>query len=464
MKQLVVILISCLVIIVSCKKETFNTSGSARLTISVDTLFFDTVFTSVGSVTHLFRIYNDNSQKLKLSAIQISGGAASNFKINVDGFPGPEVRDVDIEPHDSLYVFVSVKIDPGIDDLPFVVQDSIKIEFNGNTKWVQLEAWGQNANFLRSKVVSGSEVWINNRPYVILGSLLVDTNAVLTIEKGCRIYLHADAPIIVDGTLIINGEKFDSTRVSFQSDRLDEPYRDFPASWPGIYFREQSKDNMMQFAVVKNAYQGIVADKPSVNANPKVTMSECIVDNCYDAGIFGLRSSIKAVNCLISNCGRSIVLAYGGVYDFNHCTDVAVSNSFFLHKDPVLVLTNFIREDGNLLTADLSATFKNSIFWGENSSVENEVVVLKEGISIFNVSFENCLWKNKDNPSNVVSTNILNNQNPLFDSVNTQKRYFNFRLKSGSPAINQGTPTGIVIDLDGMPRVGIPDIGCYEKQ
>jgi hypothetical protein len=58
------------------------------------------------------------------------------------------------------------------------------------------------------------------------------------------------------------------------------------------------------------------------------------------------------------------------------------------------------------------------------------------------------------------------NTPPMFDSINTQLKYYNFRLQPGSPAIDKGVNTGISIDLDGKPRpVGLlPDLGCYEKQ
>ena len=36
--------------------------------------------------------------------------------------------------------------------------------------------------------LKGNITWTNNLPYVILGSLVVDTNATLTIEPGCKIY------------------------------------------------------------------------------------------------------------------------------------------------------------------------------------------------------------------------------------------------------------------------------------
>src|SRR5207344_1994342 len=99
--------------------------------------------------------------------------------------------------------------------------DSIQIVYNDNDRFVQLESWGQNAHFLRNRTLTGNVTWKNDLPYVILGGLQIDTTASLTIDRGCRIYLHADAPIIVDGTLEVLGEKFDSTRVYFQGDRLD---------------------------------------------------------------------------------------------------------------------------------------------------------------------------------------------------------------------------------------------------
>lgn len=450
----------------SCKKESFITSSSASLSTTADTLHFDTVFTTTGSVTQFFRIYNQNNQKLRLSKVTLGGGSQSYFKMNVDGTSGTEVTNIEMDANDSIYVFVTVKIDPTAANLPFIVQDSVRIEYNGNVRWVQLEAWGQNANFYRSTLITGNVTWTNNRPYVITGGLLVDQNASLTIEKGCRIYLHADAPFIVDGTLKVTGEKYDSTRVTFKGDRLDDPYRNFPGGWPGIYFRETSKDNVLEFTNILNAYQGIVAEKPSVNANPKVTLTQCIVDNCYDAGILGVQSNIKAENCLVSNCGKNVLLGYGGQYDFNHCTVASFSNSYILHKDPVLLVTNYVKDGNTILTAGCTAGFKNCIFWGENGTVEDEVVTDKQGATIFNINFQNCLWKVKTAPTNVTATSIIDKLPPLFDSISTQLKFYNFRLRDESPAINAGVATSATIDLDGLPRNvgGKPDLGCYEKQ
>src|ERR1019366_10704026 len=186
-------------IIFSCKKESFITSPQAKLSTSADTLKYNTVFTSVGSVTQSFKIFNDNNQKLRLSQVKLAGGASSYFKINVNGTAASEVDNIDIAANDSIYVFAQVNINPNSENLPFLIQDSILISYNGNQQFVQLQAYGQNANFLNSLLIKGNVTWNNTLPYVVLGGILVDSNAILTIQPGPRISLHATAPFLVNG-------------------------------------------------------------------------------------------------------------------------------------------------------------------------------------------------------------------------------------------------------------------------
>jgi hypothetical protein len=447
----------------ACRKDSYITSPDALVIFSSEELKFDTVFSTTGSTTQFFKIINENNKKLKVNSVTLMGGSSSPYRINVDGFVGPDVTDLDIEANDSLYVFVSVTVNPNAANLPFIVRDSIRVSYNGEERFVQLEAWGQNAHFFRDKKITGSEIWNNDLPYVILGSLTVDTPGTLTINKGCRVYVHADAPLIIDGTLIVNGEKDTVDRVNFRGDRLDEPYRDFPASWPGLFFRGSSKDNVLNYAVIRNAYQGIAIQDPSPNANPKITLNECIIDNAFDAGIIALNSSIRARNCLISNSGKNVALAKGGDYQFVHCTVVSYSNNFVLHRDPVLFVSNFINVNNTIVTANLNALFRNCIFWGENGTVDDEVVVVRTGATTFNVNFDYGLWKVLNPPANATITQVINNQQPLFDSVNVSKMFYSFRLKDISPAVDKGTNAGITLDLDGRSRPnGLPDLGCYE--
>lgn len=460
--------IGCIIllcVLFSCKKESFIKSGSASLSTSIDTLKFDTVFTTTGSVTQSFKIFNGNDQKLLLSHVRLAGGNTSYFKLNVDGTPGQEINNIELLPNDSAYVFVQVKINPTSADLPFVIRDSISISYNGNIKYIQLEAFGQNARFYRNLVLRGSSAWASDLPIVILGGLLVDTTATLTIRKGTRIYLHPDAPLIVNGTLIVQGTK--DEKVIFASDRIDPFYRDLPAGWPGIYFTGSSKNNKIDFAIIKNAYQGIVSQEGTTNGLPKVVLSHSIIDNIYDAGLFGINSSIEADNCLISNCGKNISLVLGGNYSFTHCTVATYGNFFVDHNFPVLLATNFIEQNSTVYTGDLKASFTNCIFWGEGGTIENEIILGKKPNALFDVTFENMVYKNKDadfSPA-ILTGNNFENTDPKFDSINVTKNYYDFHITKdiNSPAIDQGSPTPYPTDLDEKNRNVLPDLGCYEK-
>ena len=448
------------VLLLACRKEHSTTDPSLQLTINADTLHFDTVFTTTGSVTQSFKIFNTANEGIHIASIRLAGGSASPFKINCNGTPGPVVEDVALAANDSAYVFVTTTISATSAATPFVVQDSIEIAYNGNTRNVQLQAYGQNAHFLHNYTVTGNEVWKADLPYVLLGTFSVAENAHLTITEGCRIYAHADAPLIVNGQLTVQGDHWDSTRVVFTGDRLDAPYRDLPGSWPGLLFKPSSHDNRLQYAVLKNATQAVAVEASPVTN--KLQLNETIIDNAYDAGIIASNAAITAQNILVSNCGRNIVLTNGGTYNFAHATVAGFSTSYLPHKQPVLSVTN-ASENNN--SHDLSAVFRNCIFWGESGGlVPEEVVVSKSGNSAFSVLFDGVLWPLAAAPEGTTVTQPIV-QDPEFVSIDPWNQFYDFHLKETSPARNRGVASNVSLDLDGRPRpVGAPDLGAYEEQ
>jgi hypothetical protein len=452
----------------SFKKDSFITSKDPSIiSTSTDSLKYDTVFTQTGSITQSFKIFNSNNQKLLLSKVELMGGNASSFKININGMPTSEADNITIDANDSIYVFVSVTINPNTAKLPFIVSDSILISYNGNSKFVQLQAYGQNAHFFTNKTINNDTTWTNDLPYVILGSLQVSTAATLTIQQGCRIYSHATAPFLVNGTLLINGTKQDS--VVFTGDRLDVDYKNLPASWPGIFFLASSNNNVLTHAIIKNANQGLIIDSLSTNGNPKVILHRCIIDNAFDAGIFCYNASLNIDNSLISNCGSNVELTYGGVYNFTNCTVASYLNSNIAHINSVLQVTNLDTATG--FTKPIAADFVNCIFWGDYRNVADEVVVNITGND--RITLDHCLYKVADDPSNTDTIAVIKNQDPMFDSVNINLNVpvFNFHITKDSIIPAPGFGKGITInpafpDLDDNPRVinGRIDLGCYEKQ
>ncbi len=211
----------------SCKKDNFTTSAADKLSFSTDTLTFDTVFTTLGTTTLYFTVHNPHNQKINISDIHLAGGQQSLFRLNIDGQPVNSMSNVEIPANDSIYIFVAATIDPNDENNPYVLYDSVLFETNGNFQSVTLQAWGQNANFIYGEVV-GTQIWTPEKPYVIIHSILVDSDEVLTIQPGCRIYMHADSRFYVQGTLKVMGQVNDS--VIFRGDRLESYYVDDPAT------------------------------------------------------------------------------------------------------------------------------------------------------------------------------------------------------------------------------------------
>ncbi|HSZ85921.1 MAG TPA: hypothetical protein VK787_07805, partial [Puia sp.] len=85
MNKILLLIAMILLIVSSCKKNSFITSAGASVNFSADTIYFDTVFTSTGSVTQSVKIINNNNQKLLLSDVKLMGGNNSVFKINING-------------------------------------------------------------------------------------------------------------------------------------------------------------------------------------------------------------------------------------------------------------------------------------------------------------------------------------------------------------------------------------------
>ena len=171
----------------ACRKEIIvSDDPNHKLAFSEDTVFFDTVFTTVGSTTHRFKIYNPEKNAVRISKIRFGSGASSPFRMNVDGIPGKEITELEIAGEDSAFLFTEVTIDPTPGNMPFVVEDSILFETNGNLQKVHLVAWGQNARFLRDSILECNTTWDDELPYVIYNSVLVNSGCRLTIKKGTR--------------------------------------------------------------------------------------------------------------------------------------------------------------------------------------------------------------------------------------------------------------------------------------
>lgn len=450
--------------LLSCKKSDFITSGDAAIAISADTLFFDTVFTSTGSITRAFKIFNLNNQPIRFSSIRLMGADSSHFQTNINGLAVTDARDVELAANDSMYVFVTVYINPNSATLPFVVRDSIAVEYNSNQRFVQLEAYGRNARFLRNETISLNTVFDNTLPYVILGALTVDTNTTLTLQPGTELYFNADAPLLVDGTLIANGTVDDP--IVFTGNRLDDYYRDLPGSWPGIYFRGYSTGNHLTFAHILNAYIGVYAGPNLMGAIAQLQMDQCIINNAWDAGLFLQYGTGIFNNLLIANCGGNLRIRGAGDYRFTHCTLAAYGSAWLFRTEPVVSLFNYDESVPQFPPGELITDFTNCIIWGDGGLYGNEVETDIRQAPASQITLNHTIYKADTPPQFVTFVNALQNADPVFDSIDAMNNFYRFSISAPwAPGVDAGTPTSLTVDLNNNNRnVGPPDLGAYEKQ
>lgn len=448
----------------SCKKDNFLTEGG-RIAFSTDTLYFDTVFTTLGSVTHEFKIFNRNDRPIKISNIRIEQGEQSFFRLNVDGIATKNISEVEIAANDSIYVFAAVTVDPNNDLNPFVIDDKVLINYNGTESQVALQAYGQNAHFIRDSVLQ-TQTWINDLPYVIINNALVDTLQTLTIDKGCRIYNRANSKLFVAGKLLCNGTKEDS--IIFQGDRLDRSYfgQDFPGEWNGLHFLSESAESKLEHVIIKNggASDASVYVQPPNNALPAnsymLEMNKCRVENSLGFGVLAFNTVINMNNCLVQNCGQqNFAGVQGGRYRLNFCTFATYGGNGISHiNQPVMILLNYFqRSQTEFDYGDLDVELKNCIVYG---SLETELSLGNRGTGQYVANFENCIIRRKDPLSNLVgASNIIYNQDPQF----TNRLEWDYTVSDNSPAKGAGQSIGnISDDLNDQPRGAAPSIGCYE--
>jgi hypothetical protein len=462
----------------SCKKDKVLTSGG-QVSFSIDTLMFDTVFTQQGSSTRSLLIYNKQKEKITLSSIRLKNGTKSSFRLNVNGYPGTEIDNVDIAGNDSVWVFAAVTVDPNDSTKPFVVDDQLIATLNGQDFSIPVMAYGQNAYYIRDSTLE-TQTWRTDKPYVILQNAYVDEGATLTIPAGAKVYMHQDSRLFVLGSLKINGTQSDS--VIFQGDRLDPlvwigDYIDIPGQWGGLYFFNQSHDNVINYAVFKNggaatnvtinnqvqSVQGAViqCDSNAVpSVNPKLKLTNTVIRTSSGYGVLAYNSTIDMENCRVVECAaENICFFQGGKYHVYDCTVGTYGSEFLSHTDHLsMAVLNYLPIDQNTyFAAPLTADIKNVIVYG---SLQSEIFFDSKPDFTSVVSLTNCLVKTKDAiPAFVTQLNNIINQDPLFKDYTKG----DYHLQSGSPAAGHGIAAGTInTDLDGVIRANPPSIGCYE--
>lgn len=474
-------LLAILVFEIACNRDLLSPDPDARPRFSTDTISFDTVFTTIGSTTLNFRIYNHNNRPLLISSIRLAGGETSFFRLNIDGEVIASIQDVEIPPDDSLFVFVAVTVDPTNTNNPVIIKDSVIFNTNGFIQDIKLIAYGQDVHLFNNEVIK-TQTWTNDKPYLIYKSLAVDSGQTLTIEGGTRIFFHKNASLIIRGRILVNGGP--ENTVVFQNDRLEEFYDVIPGQWGTIFIDPISRGNRINHAIIKNAIAGIQIGYPSDYHVPELELSNSRILNVSFAGIYAFGADITCFNTVIADCaGAAAALLRGGNYRFMHCTISNKGVPGTSRSSPSIVLSNtfnvpvfnessgdydYVRVAGDLEAAE----FINCIIYG---NFTHELQLVNNRTHLFNFRFDHSLMKAVEDSIVNVGGGIYNalilNKDPFFK--NDSDRYHpDYSLDTLSPAKDAGDPLLLIsypyleMDINGNLRTidNKPDLGAFERK
>ena len=486
-----------LILLSSCvNEERFLTDSSAKLVFSDDTVKFDTVFTTMATITRQVKIYNRYDEALLLDAVTLLGGHASRFRINVDGDTSFVARDVEIAAHDSIFIFIQANIDPNNSLEPFLRTDSIVFHFNNRDQYLPVMAYGRNAVYHHPThprsvyqlyindhgeqdtlwmpfSVIDCKNWDHTRPHVIFGYAVVDSRETLSLYAGDELYFGNNSYLWVydSATLDVHGTQGNPVR--FSSIRHDFHYDSLPGQWGYIWLSTGSKDNRIEWARIENSTYGIVVDT-NVNSNPTLTIYNSVIQDISSSGIVGQGAWIVGDNLLVANCGESLLqLQYGGRYCFSNST-FANYWRYKNRKTPSVVLNNYYAYNRETIfpRSIEQAEFRNCIIYGTFGGNDNSGEIkfdYLEGVPM-NATFLNCLLRTTLIDSNGHATftpapnlrcsNLLIDKDPDFNDP------FNhdYTPSEESPAAGAGNYEYLHFpyDLRGVPRPSSPTLGALE--
>lgn len=304
--------------------DSFTTSRLAKLTFSRDSVIMDTVFSTVGSRTYDFWVYNRMKDGVRLQSVRLRQGNQTGFRVNVDGSYldnslGSVITDLEVRSGDSIRVFVELTTpENGQPEAVQVNDDLVFLLESGVEQKVALQGYSWDAVHWKDVVIDRDSVLESTKPIVIYGGLCVNKGVTLTL-RNTTLYFHDKAGLDVYGTLKAENAVLRGDRLDHMFDYL--PYDRVSGQWRGVRIYSSSFGNSFIGSEIHSAEYGIVCDSAEyVEGHQRLYMERSVIHNCKGPGLQAFNSSVGLLHCQFSNTLGDCLAVYGGVTVVEQCT------------------------------------------------------------------------------------------------------------------------------------------------
>jgi len=315
MKRLFFFLLTIAAVLVACSDDdSFSTSTGNRLTFEEDTIRFDTLFSTVPSVTEAFWVHNNSSDGIRIQTVRLERGTQSGFRVNVDGsYLNPVGNDFEVRKGDSILVFVELTARENYTADPQLVEDDLLFTLeSGVQQRVNLRAYSWDAQHIRDLTIHRDTVIESSTPIVFYGKGIVVDNMVTLTLRNTVLYFHDGAGIESYGNVLAEGCTFRGDRLDHMFDYL--PYDRISGQWRGITISSPATYSAFNNCEIRNAWDALTCDSTTI------VMTNCVVHNNRGVGLSARNSAVEVTNCQFTNTLGDCLKLDGCEAVVNHCT------------------------------------------------------------------------------------------------------------------------------------------------
>lgn len=452
---------------ISCNRDDISfDQPSQELRFNRDTVFCDTVYHQVRSETYAVKVYNNEDKDILIPRIHLEKGASSLYKINVDGKPGYDFKDVPLRKNDSLYIFVEIA--PQATGPEAIAEDRVVFTSPVGQQFVTLFSVVQDAEFFiktptNANIIDANTTWSNSKAKIIYGDLTIDDGVALNVQPGTKIYFHKNSGMFVSTGASLNLNGTQTNQIIMRGDRNDTYYDTIPNNWNSVKMEAGSIINMNHTRLF-GGINGLEMKEATAN------IKNSFIHTFLESGIYAVASTVNAENLVMNNCGDACVSIFkGGSHSYVHST-IANYSDLLQSKTRVGIFASneWVNENDQTVQGALQKlNIWNSIVYSDR---DNAVNLEQTPGQQFEFSIINSLLKYSgtseagfDFDTNVNVVQSLKNQEPKF--INYFAAQMNLRVATDSPARNKGNATiaaTVPNDIVGVSRTSNVTLGAYQ--